>query len=158
MASLRISGISGVFFWPCCLACRILVPRPRIEPRPRQWKPRILTIRPPGNSQWHLNFYELYTYFPFLYTHAYTYMNITLSYLQDCSDWEDFPGGAVVKNPPANAGDTGSSPGPGRSHMPRSNEAHAPQLLSLHSRACEPQLLSPCATTTEAHMPRARAP
>ena len=24
---------------------------------------------------------------------------------------EDFPGGAVVKNPPANAGDTGSSPG-----------------------------------------------
>ena len=33
----------------------------------------------------------------------------------------DFPGGAVVKNPPANAGDTVSSPGPGRSHMPRSN-------------------------------------
>ena len=34
---------------------------------------------------------------------------------------EGFPGGAVVKNPPANAGDTGSSPGRGRSHMPRSN-------------------------------------
>ena len=33
----------------------------------------------------------------------------------------DFPGGAVVGNPPANAGDMGSSPGPGRSHMPRSN-------------------------------------
>ena len=33
----------------------------------------------------------------------------------------DFPGGAVVRNPPASAGDTGSSPGPGRSHMPRSN-------------------------------------
>ena len=32
-----------------------------------------------------------------------------------------FPGGAAVENPPANAGDTGSSPGPGRSHMPRSN-------------------------------------
>ena len=29
----------------------------------------------------------------------------------------DFPGGAVVKNLPANAGDTGSSPGLGRSHM-----------------------------------------
>ena len=29
----------------------------------------------------------------------------------------DFPGGAVVKNPPANAGHMGSSPGPGRSHM-----------------------------------------
>ena len=32
-----------------------------------------------------------------------------------------FPGGAVVKNPPANARDMGSSPGPGRSHMPRSS-------------------------------------
>ena len=31
-----------------------------------------------------------------------------------------FPGGVVVKNLPANAGDTGSSPGLGRSHMPRS--------------------------------------
>ena len=29
-----------------------------------------------------------------------------------------FPGGAVVENLPANAGDTGSSPGLGRSHMP----------------------------------------
>ena len=35
--------------------------------------------------------------------------------------FRDFPGGAVVKNPPANAGDTGSSPGPGRSHMLQSN-------------------------------------
>ena len=34
---------------------------------------------------------------------------------------EDFPGDAVVKNPPANAGDTGLSPGLGRSHMPQSN-------------------------------------
>ena len=32
-----------------------------------------------------------------------------------------FPGGAVVENLPANAGDTGSSPGLGRSHMPWSN-------------------------------------
>ena len=32
-----------------------------------------------------------------------------------------FPGGAVVKNLPANAGDTGSIPGPGRSHMLWSN-------------------------------------
>ena len=42
--------------------------------------------------------------------------------------------------------------------MPRSNLARAPQLQSLRSRAHEPQLLSPCATTTEAHAPRARAP
>ena len=69
----------------------------------------------------------------------------------------DLPGGAMVKNPPANAGDTGSSPGPGRSHMPRSNWARVPQLLSLRSRAREPQLLSPRATTTEAHAPRTRA-
>ena len=34
---------------------------------------------------------------------------------------EDFPGGAVVKNPHASAGDTGSIPGPGRSHMPWTN-------------------------------------
>ena len=33
----------------------------------------------------------------------------------------DFPGGAVVKNPPANAGDTGLISGPGRSHMPWSS-------------------------------------
>ena len=37
------------------------------------------------------------------------------------SPYRDFPGGAVVENLPANAGDTGSSPGPGRPHMPRSN-------------------------------------
>ena len=33
----------------------------------------------------------------------------------------DFPGGTVVKSPPANAGDKGSSPGPGGSHTPPSN-------------------------------------
>ena len=33
----------------------------------------------------------------------------------------DFPGGTVVKNLPVNAGDTGASPGPGRSHMPWNN-------------------------------------
>ena len=30
---------------------------------------------------------------------------------------ENFPGGLVVKNPPANAGDMGSIPGLGRSHV-----------------------------------------
>ena len=42
-----------------------------------------------------------------------------------------FPGGAVVESLPANAGDTGSSPGLGGSHMPRSSWAREPQLLSL---------------------------
>ena len=32
-----------------------------------------------------------------------------------------FPGGSVVKNPPASARGTGSIPGPGRSHMPQCN-------------------------------------
>ena len=32
-----------------------------------------------------------------------------------------FPGGSVVNNPPVNAGDTGSIPGLGRSHMPQIN-------------------------------------
>ena len=42
-----------------------------------------------------------------------------------------FPGGVVVESLPANAGDTGSSPGLGGSHMPRSGWAHEPRLLSL---------------------------
>ena len=32
-----------------------------------------------------------------------------------------FPGGSVVKKPPANARDTRSIPGPGTSHLPWSN-------------------------------------
>ena len=35
--------------------------------------------------------------------------------------YRDFPGGPVVKNPPANAGAMGSISDPGRSHMPRGN-------------------------------------
>ena len=31
----------------------------------------------------------------------------------------DFPGGTVDKNPPSNAGDTGSIPDPGKSHIPQ---------------------------------------
>ena len=49
----------------------------------------------------------------------------------------------MVKNPPANVGDTGSIPDPGRPHVPQGNEARAPQLLrhvlmSLGARATEP--------------------
>ena len=42
-----------------------------------------------------------------------------------------FPGGAVVESLPANAGDAGSGPGLGGSHVPRSGWARGPQLLSL---------------------------
>ena len=58
-----------------------------------------------------------------------------------------FPGGAVVENVPANAGDTGSSPGLGGSHMLRSNWAHEPQLLSL-------RVWSMCSATKEATIAR----
>ena len=58
-----------------------------------------------------------------------------------------FPGGAVVENLPANAGDTGSSPGLGRFHMPRSNWAREPQLLSL-------SIWSLCSATREAAIVR----
>ena len=40
---------------------------------------------------------------------------------QNQKNFLGFPGGAVVENLPANAGDIGSGPGLGRSHMPRSN-------------------------------------
>ena len=49
----------------------------------------------------------------------------------------------MVENPPANAGDTGSSPGLGRSHMPWSGWAREPQLLSL-------RVWSLCSATREA--------
>ena len=60
---------------------------------------------------------------------------------------QGFPGGAVVESLPANAGDTGSSPGLGRSHMPQSSWAREPQLLSL-------RVWSLCSTTREAAMVR----
>ena len=53
----------------------------------------------------------------------------------------------MVENPPANAGDTGLSPGLGRSHMPRSDWAREPQLLSL-------RVWSLCSATGEATIVR----
>ena len=52
-----------------------------------------------------------------------------------------FPCGPVVKNPPANSGDTGPIPGPEKPHLPWSSQAHQLRPLSppspehmLHSR------------------------
>ena len=53
----------------------------------------------------------------------------------------------MVENLPANAGDTGWSPGLGRPHMPRSNWAREPQLLSL-------RVWSLCSATREAAIMR----
>ena len=72
-------------------------------------------------------------------------LNCTLKNVKDGG----FPGGAVVENLPANAGDTGSSPGLGRSHMPRSNWAREPQLLSLSL-----SVWSLCSATREAAIVR----
>ena len=40
----------------------------------------------------------------------------------------DFPGGLMVRNPSANAGDTGSVPDPERSQTPLGNKVSVPQL------------------------------
>ena len=74
----------------------------------------------------------------------------------------NFLSGSVVKNPPANAGDTDLIPDPGGSHMSRSNEArvlspmpesynyctHVLQLLKAEH--LEPQVLKRGAKTREA--------
>ena len=58
-----------------------------------------------------------------------------------------FPGGTVVESLPANAGDTGSSPGLGGSHMPHSGWAREPT-------STEPARLEPVLPTREAAMVR----
>ena len=62
-----------------------------------------------------IQFVYIYTFFFFFHSFLYS----SLLWIRIASS--GFPGGAVVENLPANAGDTGSSPGLGRSHMPRSN-------------------------------------
>ena len=54
----------------------------------------------------------------------------------------DLPGGIAVKNPPANAGDTGSILGLG-TKIPHATGQYV----------CVPQLLNPQATIAEAHTP-----
>ena len=63
---------------------------------------------------------------------------------------QGFPGGTVVKNPPANAGDRFE---PWSGKIP-----HAAEQLSPCATTTEPALQSPRATTTEAHAPTAHAP
>ena len=58
-------------------------------------------------------------------------------------DRGDFPGASVDKNPPANAGDIGLIPDLGRSYRLRGSKCYVPQLLSLCSRAWEPELPKP---------------
>ena len=70
-----------------------------------------------------------YSYDGILFSHkkerstdkCYTWMNLENMQIKKKARQKGFPSGAVVKNPPANAGDTDLTPGPGRSHMPQSN-------------------------------------
>ena len=68
------------------------------------------------------NNWYIYTKYMFLVS---AYMRVQTQILNEGvshqNNMEGFPGGTVVKNPPVNAGDTGSSPGPGRSRMLQSN-------------------------------------
>ena len=73
--------------------------------------------------------------------------NTESSFLVIKNQLSGFPGGTVVESLPANAGDTGSGPGLGGSHMPRSDGAREPQLLSL-------RVWSLCSATGEAAMVR----
>ena len=69
---------------------------------------------------------------------------------------QDFPGGLVVKNPPASAGDTGLIPGLGRFH--RQLSPFAEPLKPTHPRACAPQqekLLQWAAHTPQQQTPSA---
>ena len=62
----------------------------------------------------------------------------------------DFPGGTVDKNLPANSGDTGSIPGPGRCHTLQSNWASEPQPLA--------HALEPASHNYWAHVPQLLKP
>ena len=72
----------------------------------------------------------MYCYLSKLWYTVFPYNAIIAIFKKNEASW-GFPGGAVVENLPANAGDTGSSPGLGRPHMPRSNWARELQMLGL---------------------------
>ena len=56
-----------------------------------------------------------------------------------------------IKNPPANTGDTGLTPSLGRFHEPWSNQACAPQLLSLRAAITEAKHLDPVLRNKRSH-------
>ena len=86
----------------------------------------------------------------FMYSHLYS--KAFVSFMKRIS--LDFRSGAVDKNLPANAGDMGSIPGPGRLQMLWSSKTQEPRWWKpTHSRAGETQLLSLCANTPAVHVP-----
>ena len=70
-----------------------------------------------------------------------------------------FPGGSVVKDPPANAGNTGLTSGLGRSHMPA--EQLSPCAATTEPEYTNTEVLAPwttCSTTREATAMRSLYP
>ena len=49
--SVFLKCIKNIFFWLCCMACGILVPRLGIEPVPPRQQHGVLTTGPPGKSR-----------------------------------------------------------------------------------------------------------
>ena len=78
------------------------------------------------------------------HTHVHPWLILSKDWLLRLLWW------SRVKNLPANAGDTGSNPDPGRNHMLQGNKACGPQL-SPHSRAHMPQLLKPALCNKRSH-------
>ena len=103
------------------------------------------------NSYLRVRFYQVCKWCPYLVTTNFadsvTQRKREINILRKKKQLSGFPGGAVVENLPAKAGATGSSPGPGRSHLPRSNWVREPQLLSL-------RVWSLCSATREAAIMR----
>ena len=98
------------------------LPGPGIKPGSPIWEVDSLPSEPPGKPE--LRSRMLLNILQYVQRH-----NEELS--------RDFPGGPVVKSVPANAGDMGSVPGQGRSHMLRGQ----PSPYTRGTKACEPQSL-----------------
>ena len=94
------------------MAETVLVLQPGIRPEPLRWESRVQDIIPTETSQPHV--ISIGESSPRdLCLNAKTQLHSTTS--------KGFPGDTVVRSLLANAGDTGSSPGLGRFHMPRSD-------------------------------------
>ena len=92
---LQMRRLSSCGSWAQSLRGMWDLPRPGLEPVSPALAGRFSTTAPPGKPVISPLMQEFFTL--------------------------GFPGGAMVKNLPVNAGDMGSSPGPGRSHMLWSN-------------------------------------
>ena len=104
---------------PLSLANMRILPRTRVEQASPGWNlspADTLTATPPtGAVSWLSHECMVTCCMSGEDTHRYLFENRGLG----------FPAGLVVKNLPANVGDTGSIPDPGRSRVPRSNKAQA---------------------------------